>query len=514
MTSIHRLSADDSVMLWPDAIWPQEVAALAILDGAGLLDGDGNLRLETVRATVGSRLHLVPRLGQLLHRPRRGLGGPLWVDAPTFDVTQHVLTVPVPPPGDEAALLSTVEQLRRRRLDRSRPLWLMCVLTGLPGQRLGLFVKLHHALADGVAALATIGAFLDGAPPRPTAIPLRSATPGPTVTPAPPRRPEPLPTAVQLLTNNARQHVMGFGRAMATLAHPLTTARRLAAAYSQLRTFSGGPPDPPSSLDHPLSADRRLAFVRASLDQVAVTAHAHHATVNDVLLAAAAAGLRALLLARGEPVDHPVNIDVPITLRPKEGRDRARGNRIAQMLIALPVNESDPRRRLELIAAQTATRKQEPHPPAGRLLGSRLVRRFVLNALRRHPVNVTSADLTGPPEPVYLAGARILEAFPVLPLMGNVCLGIGALSYAGQFTVGVISDLYAYPDLDLFISALRTELSALPGAASSRTVADNGPLVVGTGQAGICRGWASEAAESHAVSGLAPVASLCAQAAG
>jgi diacylglycerol O-acyltransferase / wax synthase len=100
MTSIHRLSADDRVMLWPDALWPQEVAALAILDGASLLDSDANLRLDLVRATVGSRLRSVPRLRQLLYRPRRGLGGPLWVDAAAFDLTQHVIAVPVPPRRD------------------------------------------------------------------------------------------------------------------------------------------------------------------------------------------------------------------------------------------------------------------------------------------------------------------------------------------------------------------------------------------------------------------------------
>jgi WS/DGAT/MGAT family acyltransferase len=433
-------------MLWPDALWPQEVSALVILEGV-------SLQLGTLRATVGSRLHHVPRLRQLLYRPRRGLGGPLWVDAPAFDLTQHVITVAVPPPGDEAALLETVELLRRRRLDPSLPLWQMCVLTGLPDQQLGLFIKIHHTIADGVAALATIGAFLDTTPNHPIA-------------PPPPWRPMPLPNAAELLADNLRGHILQFGHGVATLAHPVTTARRLGGLWKQMRTFTGGRPAQPGSLDHMLTADRKLTLVRARLDKVAETAHAHHATINDVLLAATAAGLRALLLARGETTDHPVDIDVPLTLRPVKGRDRARGNRIAQMLIALPIDDADPHRRLELIAAQTAARKQEPHPPVGRVLGNKFARRMVLKALRRHPVNVTSADLTGPPEPVYLAGARILEVFPVLPLMANVCLGIGALSYAGQFAVGVTADRDAYPDLDVFTAALRAELSALPEAGT------------------------------------------------
>ena len=77
---------------------------------------------QTGTAWVAARLHLVPRFRQLLYTPRRGLGGPLWVDAPAFDLRDHVRVVPLAAPGDQAALLRAVEQLRRRHLDRSRPL--------------------------------------------------------------------------------------------------------------------------------------------------------------------------------------------------------------------------------------------------------------------------------------------------------------------------------------------------------------------------------------------------------
>jgi diacylglycerol O-acyltransferase len=148
---VERLTAEDQLMLWPDEIWPQEIGALAILDGSSLLDPGGRFRIEAVRDVVAARLHLVPRFRQLLYIPRRGLGGPLWVDAPAFDLSDHVRVVPLPAPGDEAALLLAAEQLRRRRLDRSRPLWQMCFLPGLPENRVGMFVKMHHAIADGIA---------------------------------------------------------------------------------------------------------------------------------------------------------------------------------------------------------------------------------------------------------------------------------------------------------------------------------------------------------------------------
>lgn len=164
---MERLTANDRVMLWPDAIWPQEIGALAVLEGTVLLDSSGEVRIEEVRRAVESRLHLVPRFRQLLYVPRPGLGGPLWVDATTFNLADHVRIAPLPAPGDEATLLSAVQRLRRRRLDRSRPLWEMWFLPGLPDKRVGLFVRMHHAIADGIAGLATVGAFLDPVPDPP-----------------------------------------------------------------------------------------------------------------------------------------------------------------------------------------------------------------------------------------------------------------------------------------------------------------------------------------------------------
>ena len=97
-------------MLWPDEVWPQDIGALAVLDGS-LLDPSGRFRVEAVRKAVEGRLHLLPRFRQLLHEPGRWQGGPLWVDAPAFDLSEHVRVAPLPSPGDEAQLLRTVEKL-------------------------------------------------------------------------------------------------------------------------------------------------------------------------------------------------------------------------------------------------------------------------------------------------------------------------------------------------------------------------------------------------------------------
>lgn len=86
-----RLAAGDRLMLWPDEFWPQDIGALAILDGAGrMLGPDGQFRVGEARRAVEARLPLVPRFRQVLHVPPHGLGGPLWTDAPAFDPADHV----------------------------------------------------------------------------------------------------------------------------------------------------------------------------------------------------------------------------------------------------------------------------------------------------------------------------------------------------------------------------------------------------------------------------------------
>jgi hypothetical protein len=179
---MERLSPPELIILRvEDRGLPMHVAALIIFDGAvraGLADSGraglagprdlarpaSLLDLDTLRVIVAQRLHLAPRLRQVLYRPGLGLGPPVWVDAAGFDIREHVRARPVPAPGDEAALLRVCAELNQDRLDRSRPLWQMWLLTGLADHRAGLLVRLHHVVADGIAALAMLGALCDPDP--------------------------------------------------------------------------------------------------------------------------------------------------------------------------------------------------------------------------------------------------------------------------------------------------------------------------------------------------------------
>ena len=447
-TSVDRLTSLDQLMVAASRRWPQDIGALAILDGTSLLDPSGELRIHAVREVIASRLHLVPRFRQVIHRPRRGHGPPLWLDAARFDVRDHVVVRPLPPETDEPGLLAVTEELRSERFDQSRPLWRMWFMPGLPNGRVAMFVKLHHAIADGMAAMMTIAAFLD-------------ADPDATLTPAPPWTPAPPPSEHDLLSDNVHEHLRAVGRAGSMLIRPGTTLRHAREAWPAIHELLAEEPATRTSLDRMVGPDRSLAVIRATLDEVKAAAHAHGATVNDVLLALTAGGLRRTLRGRGEPVhDITLRTYVPVSLRVQVGGPQ-QGNQIAQMAVPLPMGESDAGDELHRIATETATRKARTRTSLGTLIPGRFARKLMLYAVMRQRVNVTTASIPGPPIPLYLCGARVREVFPVLPLIADEPLGVGALSYAGQFDVGVVADRDAYPDLDVFLAGACEELVSL-----------------------------------------------------
>ena len=176
-------------------------------DGSRLLDTDGRFRIEAIREAVAARLHLVPRFRQLLYVPPRRLGVPLWVDAANFELSDHIAELRLPRLGDEAEFLLAIEQLRRRRLDRSRPLWQMWFLTGLPNGRVGLFVRMYDAIADGMAGVATITRFLD---PSANAVPASKRA----------WIPAPVPTEAELFQDTRRQRRKQLRRGLSSLTPP------------------------------------------------------------------------------------------------------------------------------------------------------------------------------------------------------------------------------------------------------------------------------------------------------
>jgi diacylglycerol O-acyltransferase len=450
---MDRLTAEDRLILWPDEVWPQDIGALGVLDGSSLLDADGRFRIEKVKQAIEGRLHLLPRFRQFLYLPRRGLGGPLWVDAPAFELSEHVGVEQLAAPADEAELLRTVARLRGRRLDKSRPLWEMWFLPGLPDGRIGWFVRLHHVVADGIAGVAELGVLLDASPRPATAAPQ-------------PWSPAPWPSARDLVLDNLQRQIANLGSALGRIAHPAAMLGRARTAMPALRELLAEEPGPATSLNRVIGQERTLAVMRSSLGRVDEVAHTHDATVNDVLLAAIAGGLRGLLRSRGELIEGLIlPIYVPVSLHRGPSGQQS-GNLISQMIVPLPVGIADPGQRLRQIAVDTSKRKAIRRPSLGTMFKGRLVRGVMLKLIVRQRVNVVSADLPGPQIPLYLAGAQLIEVFPLLNLLGTESLGVGALSYAGQFNIMAVADTDAYPDLDVFAASARDDLRVLAESAA------------------------------------------------
>ena len=248
--SLDRVTAADLMLIWPEKQgWPQVIGALAVLEGRSMVDTDGEFRIEAIRETVGHRLHLVPRFRQTLYWPN-GLGWPVWGDAQSFDIAEHVRVHPVPSPGDEQQLLAC-ERLRRRPLNRGHPLWEMWFLTGLSDDRVGFFIKVHHAIADGVAGVATLAAFFDPVPDPPGDQRAALDT-------------GPCAHTRELLQDNLRRRLGELDRQLTALGpgHDPAHPELMAGGAGALR----GRTSPRTSVNRRIGSDRRLAIVRGSLD--------------------------------------------------------------------------------------------------------------------------------------------------------------------------------------------------------------------------------------------------------
>jgi WS/DGAT/MGAT family acyltransferase len=428
---------------------PMNVAALAILEGGALLDGPGELALEAIRARIGHRLHLAPRLRQRLYQPGFGFGAPVWVDDASFDISRHVSTRPVPAGGEEA-LLATCVELNDRPFDQAHPLWEIWLLTGALDGHVPMLIRFHHVLADGIAALLLLGTLFDAAP--------FDAAPGAPEPEGPPWTARPIPARSELLGDALRRSITGIRRGVHKIEHPRRTLAPARTLFRQALQLAREGRAPRTSFNRPVGRQHRVLLVRADLEQAKQVAHAHHATVNDVVLCTIAGGARALLAGRRE-LQRPLvlKVSVAASVRAPTSASQA-GNLVGILLVPVPVGEEDPIRRLEQIARATAERKRlPPYQPAARFL-----QRWMIHTMnRQRRINLLMSNLPGPPQPMYFAGAKILELFQIGVVQGNVAVQVGALSYAGQLNFDIVADANLVPDSTVFANGIVEDLERL-----------------------------------------------------
>ncbi len=333
------------------------------------------------------------------------------------------------------------------RLPANRPLWSATLVTGLANHRSALVIVLHHVLADGIGGLAILGSLIDGATVAPDA-----------------DFPRPAPSRARLFADASATRLRWLANAPAAL-------RRLPGALAELLPGRSAHA-PRCSLNNPTGPRRRFAVVRAELAAVRDVAHAHGGTVNDVGLTAVAGALRVLLRTRGESLDEAV-ISMPVSARRTASADRL-GNQIGVMPMAVPTG-GQPRARLAQIAEATQARKGAPRAssaavvaPVVRALGRLGLLNWFTNS--QHLVTTFLTDIRGPAVPVSFLGSTVLALVPLSGTSGNVTVAFAVFSYAGGFTITVVADPDACPDLPVLADALQTELDTLTAMADRRPV--------------------------------------------
>jgi len=159
---VERLSLLDLTNLAVEAAdTPMHQGGLGVRDGAHLLDSNGRVRIDEVRAHLQSRLDRVPELRRTLWKTGPLEGAPVWVDDPGFRIEDHVLVANLPEPGGERRAIEFAKEAMAGLMDRSRPLWQLWLLEGYGPSEVGVFLKLHHVLADGAAILKIITLLFD-----------------------------------------------------------------------------------------------------------------------------------------------------------------------------------------------------------------------------------------------------------------------------------------------------------------------------------------------------------------
>jgi diacylglycerol O-acyltransferase len=417
---------------------------------------------DEVPAAVAARLPLVPRYRQKVRFVPLALGRPVWVDDPHFDLDYHVRRTGLPAPGGERELRRLVGRVMSQQLDRAKPLWEIWVVEGMEDGRWAVISKSHHCMVDGVSATDILSVLLDKE---------RQPEPG---TPEA-WNPQPEPGAAELIARSVAGRAIspyeGLRTAVALARGPRRAAvgaLTIAKGIANMRQVAapGGSP----SLNGPVGPHRRWGWARSRLSEIKQIREAHGGTVNDVVLAAITGGFRELLLTRGEELDgRVVRTLVPVSVRAEDERG-GYDNKVSAMFAELPVEIEDPVARLEAISAQMQELKASGQAVAAERLTAlggfapamllALAGR-VGSALPQRAVNTVTTNVPGPQQPLFLAGRRMLEAFPFVPLGGHVRIGVAIFSYDGNMNFGVTADRDGAPDLQVLCDAIERSMAEL-----------------------------------------------------
>lgn len=428
---MKRLTGWDAVLLYsetPNVHMHTIKVAVIELDPASR-----GFTIDAFRQVIAGRMDkLVPLGYQLIDVPYK-FHHPMWRENCEVDFEYHIRPWRLPAPGGRRELDEAIGQIASTPLDRAHPLWEMYFVEGLADDRIAVVLKIHHALADGVASANLMAHGMDLMPtPQ-----LSSYTP------------DPAPTKRELINTAFVDHMRHIKRIPATIrytAQGIGRVRRSSRKLSPELTMPFTPP--PTFMNHMLTPERRFATATLALADVKETGKKLGATINDMVLALSSGALHQLLLRYdGKAVPLLASVPVSFNFDP----ERISGNFFSGMMVALPSDLDDPLERVRA-AHDNAVSAKESH----QLLGPELISRWAAywppsgtDAMFRwlssrdgqnKVLNLNISNVPGPRERGRVGGALVTEIYSVGPLTAGSGLNITVWSYVDQLNISVLTD--------------------------------------------------------------------------
>lgn len=445
MSNSERMAAVDTTWLRIDR--PSNPMVIV-----GVLMLKGPIDAERIEQTIEARLLSFMRFRQ---RVETRLTGLWWSYDRHFNIDRHIKRVRLPGSGSREELERFVADLASEQLDMSRPLWQFHIVEGYAGGA-ALVVRIHHAIADGIALIAVMLSLTDSRPDAPPAI--RSDDGGAAAKAHEESWPNPFEPVADMIGGGLRLYGEVWREALSLAADPAGTLKDSAGVAAEIGHLLAMPSDSPTRFKGEPCGDKRVAWTDPlALRDVKAVRHVFGCSVNDVLLASVAGALHDYLKDKGDATEGvELRAIVPVNLRPRGGRQTL-GNHFGVIAVELPVGLDNPLARLYEIYRRTQLLKHSYEPPvtlgimtalgyAPQILQDRLLDLLVSRC------TAVMTNVPGPQHPLYLAGARIEQAMFWVPQVADIGMGVSILSFDGKVQFGLMTDAAIVSDPAAVIS--------------------------------------------------------------
>ncbi len=455
----ERLSGQDNdFLVWESPNLPMHVGGTETFAAGELHKAEGGIDFESIKHLTESLLYRIPRYRQkLAWIPRENHA--VWVDDEHFNLDYHFRHTSLPRPGTDDQLKRLAARIMEQNLDRSRPLWETWVVEGLEGDRFALISKAHHCMIDGAAAVDLTQILLSKAPDR-------------KIRKSPRFIPRPMPGRRELLRDGrlrrlslplvALRNWRAFKNDTDDLRGEIRTRLRALRELAQFKAVSAAE----TPLNGPVGPHRIVEWLEMPLADVKAVRKQFSCSVNDVVLATVTGAVRRFMQHRQvRPESLDFRASAPVNVHRENDREPT-GNHVSSWVLQLPLGEEDPQRAIEAIRETTQGLKDSHQAVAVEMM----------NGLNEWlPINIQSAsvgtmnmivtNVPGPQFPLYMLGAELEEIRPLPPLIENLGLSVGVMSYNGNLGWGFNADYDRVPDLEDFCFGIRRSFERLADAA-------------------------------------------------